>query len=186
MQSRRLPPDVTWRVDLLRRRAARLPPPQVRSAAAPRLLWCRTWRFPTQAAALRWNAEWEEILERPGASHPALLRIAGSAIQDLLVDVLARLAGCVLAEEARSGAPYPFMRVGRTYFLGIRSTPYQSRRAGSEPSLIFSVHSEVVDPQGELIWASDATRQYPADVVPSTIADLWYRRHLRSTHELYA
>jgi hypothetical protein len=185
MQSRWLPPDVNWRVDLLRRRTARLPAQGAGSIAPPRARWRRTWRFPTEAAARRWNAEWDEILERPGASHPALLRIAGSAIQDPLVDVLARLAGCVLAEEARAGAPYPFMRVGRTYTLGIRSTPYQSRRADSEPSLVFSVRSEVVDPDGELIWASDATRQYPAHVVPSALAELWHRRRLKPTDEVY-
>lgn len=182
MHARRLPPEVSWRMELLGRQARRRAPV---AAGVREACWRRVWHFPSEAGAERWNAEWERVLEDPGSPHPALVRMGGAEIQDPSLDVMARLASNVLCEEALAGAPYPFVRVGRTCTLRVRSTPWESRRS-AEPTLVFSVRCEVADPDGELIWAADATRQYPTDVVPAGVAELWCQRPWKPTDEIYA
>lgn len=182
MHARRLPPDVSWRMEFLGRRAQRRATarPVVREAC-----WERVWHFPSEAGADRWNAEWEAVLEDPGTPHPALVRVGGEEIQDPALDVMARLASNVLCEEALAGAPYPVAGAGRTCTLRVHATPHESR-PGGEPTLAFSVRCDVTDPDGEPILAADATRHYPSDLVPVGVAELWCRRSWKPTDEIYA
>jgi hypothetical protein len=148
--------------------------------------WHRIWHFPVEAAAERWNAQWEEALECPGTSHPAFVTIDGALIRDRLLDALARVAAGILTEEVLAGSPYPFMKPGWSYQLLVRHTFYYPRRSGSVPTTIVTARGEVLDAGGELNWSTDATRQYPADVIPVAIGELWSTRRWTPTAETYA
>ena len=148
--------------------------------------WQRLWHFPTEAAAERWNAQWEQALECPGASHPAFVTIDGALIRDRLLDALARVAAGILTEEVLAGSPYPFMKAGWSYQLRVRHTLYCPRRSGSVPTTIVTTRGEVLDAGGELRWSTDATRQYPADVIPVSVGELWSTRRWKPTAETYA
>jgi len=183
-----LPPHVSERIKLLQARSRYLP--RSRSTVKPGSqrddCWRRTWSFPTREAAERWNAEWEEALERPGCCHPALLRIDGIPIRDHRLDALARVAGTILSEEVYAGAPYPLMRACWSYRLDVRHTLYRARREHAVPSIIVSAHGEVHNADGELHWSSDATRQYPTSVIPTSVAECWSGGRWHPTSETYA
>ena len=160
------------------------------SAAAPgppgEYHWNRIWHFQTETAAERWNAQWEDALECPGTSHPAFVTIDGALIRDRLLDALARVAAGIQTEEALAGSPYPFMRAGSSYQFLVRHTLYCPRRPGSLPTNIVSARGEVLDAGGELRWSTDATRQYPADVIPVAVGQLWSTRRWKPTAETWA
>jgi len=164
--------------------------PGAADAAAPappgEYHWHRIWHFPTEAAAGRWNAQWEEALESPGVSHPAFVTIDGALIQDRFLDALARVAAGIMTEEVLAGSPYPFMKAGWSYQLLVRHTLYCPRRSGSVPTTIVTTRGEVLDAGGELLWSTDATRQYPADVIPVFVGELWSTRRWKPTAETYA
>ena len=148
--------------------------------------WHRIWSFPTEAAAERWNAQWEDAIECPGFSHPAFVTIDGIRIQDRLLDALAHVAAGILTEEVLAGSPYPFMKAGWSYQLLVRHTPYRGRRPGSLPTTIVTTRGEVLDTDGELRWSTDATRNYPADVIPLSVSELWSARRWKPTAETWA
>ena len=74
--------------------------------------WHRIWHFPTEAAAERWNDQWEDALECPGTSHPAFVTIDGALIRDRLLDALAHVAAGILTEEVHAGKAYPIINAG--------------------------------------------------------------------------
>jgi hypothetical protein len=49
-----------------------------------------------------------------------------------------------------------------------------------------TVRGEVLHAGGELRWSTDATRQYPADVIPVSVGKLWSTRRWKPTAETYA
>jgi hypothetical protein len=168
------------------RRGAR-PGRRPRAAPSPpsEYHWHRLWEFPTEDAAERWNEQWEQVLEGPGSSHPAFVSIDGVPIHDRVLDALARVAAAILTEDVLAGSPYPVMKAGWSYQLLVRHTLYHPKRPGAAPSTNVSVRGEVLAPDGELAWSTDATRQYPADVIPASVGALWSARRWKPTAETW-
>jgi len=135
--------------------------------------WHRSWHFPTEAAAVRWNDEWDRVLERLEISHPALTHIAGSVIADRFLDGLARLAGAILSEEVHAGTPCPYMTPGWRYDLLLQHSIHTMRASEMEQPLVVKIVGEVRSDDDELRWTSDTTRVYPSDRIASPLAAVW-------------
>jgi hypothetical protein len=143
--------------------------------------WQRTWRFPTEAGARRWNEEWDDVLDADRAIHPALYSIRGQAIGDRFLDALARVAGAIISDEVRAGTPCPYMEPGWRYDLVVEHAAASS--TGSAP-LVVKLEGAVHGPD-DLRWTSDAIRIYSDDDVPPPVVALWSTRHWSPVDEIY-
>jgi hypothetical protein len=148
--------------------------------------WRRTWRFPTQSAAERWNAEWDRVLTSPRSLHPAFTHIGGRAIPDRLLDALVRVAGAILAEEVNAGAPCPYMQPGWSYQLVLQHSVHGVGSEQMRRPLTLKLAADVLGGGGALRWSSDATRIYPSDLIPPAVGALWSLRYWSPLEEVYA
>jgi hypothetical protein len=148
--------------------------------------WRRTWHFPTQTAAERWNAEWDRVLTSPRSLHPAFTRIGGRAIPDRLLDALARVAGAILAEEVNGGSPCPYMAAGWSYHLVLQHSVHGVGREEMEQPLMLKLVADVLGAGGALRWSSDTTRSYSLDQIPTAVTALWSLRCWSPVEEIYA
>jgi hypothetical protein len=148
--------------------------------------WRRTWHFPTQTAAERWNAEWDRVLASPRSLHPAFTRIGGSAIADRLLDALARVAGAVLAEEVSAGSPCPYVARGWSYRLVLQHSVHRVGREEMEQTLVLKLVADILGSGGALRWSSDTERSYPSDLIPPAVTALWSLRRWSPVEENYA
>lgn len=182
------PQDLRQRLALLGHHAGisvdRIPPgvPLSRSHGE----WRRTWHFPTQTAAERWNAEWDRVLTSPRSLHSAFTRIGGRAIADRLLDALVRVAGAILAEEVNAGAPCPYMQPGWSYRLVLQHSVHGVGREEMEQPLALKLAADVLGAGGTLRWSSDTAHIYPSDLIPPAVSALWSLRCWSPVEEIYA
>jgi hypothetical protein len=148
--------------------------------------WRRTWHFPTQMAAERWNAEWDRVLTIPCSLHPAFTRIGGHAIADCSLDALARVASAILAEEVNAGSPCPYMQPGWSYRLVLQHSVKGMGRQEMEQPLVLKLVADILGAGGALRWSYDTQRSYPSDQIPRAVATLWSLRRWSPVEELYA
>lgn len=145
--------------------------------------WQRTWRFPTEEGAQRWNEEWDGVLDAVREIHPALCTIQGHAIPDHFLDALARVVGAVLSAEILAGTPCPYMEPGWRYALHVEHTVAVT---GDGSPFVLKLLGAVHGPDDELRWTSDAIRIYTDEEVPQSLVALWSTRHWSPLDEIYA
>lgn len=176
-----IPADLRRRLESLGRHAgaslAGTPPDADRGA------WKRTWRFPNDESALRWNEGWDGVLEGGGAMHPALFTIEGQSISDPYLDALARVVGAILADEILAGTPCPYVEPGWGYALAIEHAA--SGGAGGGAPLVVKLLGAVSGDDGDLRWTTDSTRVYGDDEVPRSLVALWGTRRWAPVDEIY-
>ena len=148
--------------------------------------WRRAWRFPSEDAALQWNDQWDDVLARRDVIHPAFTRVTGGDDRDVFLDALARLCGAILAEEVHAGTPCPYMTEGWGYAIAFEHILHADTSVDLPQPLVMKLSGQVLGPDGELHWTTDATRIYPAELVPRTVVAIWSRQQFAEVEEVYA
>jgi hypothetical protein len=148
--------------------------------------WRRTWRFPTDDAAEHWNDDWDEVLARRESMHPAFTRLCSGTGADVFLDALARLCGAILAEEVHAGTPCPYMTQGWGYAVAFEHILHADTSVELPQPLVMKLSGQVLGPDGDVHWTADATRIYPAELVPRTLVALWSLQPFPEVEENYA
>ena len=147
--------------------------------------WRRTWRFPTEQTAQSWNTQWDEVLARRNDIHPAFAEL-GENDEQVFVDALARLCGAILAEEIHAGTPCPYMLAGWGYTVAFEHIIHADTSVDLPQPLVMKLAGQVFGPDGDLHWTADATRIYPAELVPRTLVAIWSQQELPDVELNYA
>jgi len=150
---------------LLQRRPQAVDAPRVE-----RSTWTRTWHFPTEAAAEKWNAAWEEALAGETELPWPLLEL-DDRTPSRLYGVVARIVAGVLVEEIEAGNPYPRGVPGGRYDLVVEHLYEESALPGGRPGLLLHIDARTYRAGGELFWASDTVREYPLERLDAHVAE---------------
>jgi len=152
------------------------PSPAVRSAARLyRSPWRRSWQFPTEIAAERWNRDWEAVEEGRIEAHPAFLSQVLAQPQHPETALVAELSWNILLEEICGGTPYPGVRQGWSYVLVVTPIYRITPRVWSTDSFVIAVEGAVVDAYGEAWWTLEAAREYALEGAPTAALELLAR-----------
>ena len=188
-----LPADLRRRLDDLSRvadprAAARRESEAARGSdrSSPSCRWRRLWRFPTVSGAERWNEQWDALLVRPEATHPAFHCIEGLPIEDPFLDALARMACAILSQEIQAGTPCPYVERGWSYALRVEQRLHPGCAGLGERPCVLNVVGEVRGPDDDARWCCDASRVYTSDTLPVPVAAVWSVRHWSALEEVYA
>ena len=148
--------------------------------------WQRTWHFPTETAASRWNDDWDQVLARREAIHPAFSRLGEGEGDEVFLGALARLCGAILAEEVHAGTPCPYMTQGWGYAVAFEHILHANTSIDLPQPLVMKLSGRVLGPDGDVHWTADATRIYPAELVPRTVVALWSQLPFPEVEENYS
>jgi hypothetical protein len=147
--------------------------------------WTQVWDFPTADSANAWNADWERWLEAGPAGSPDFLLAKGCA-SGLQAWVRIRAVEAI-ADEVRSGAPYPIALSGGRFELEVAHVYRTGGSRWRRDRLTLIAEGTPFGPFGDdPLWVLTARRAYPLGELPAATARILTRPNWRDLRRDYA
>lgn len=146
-----------------------------------------TIRFPTDAAANKWNSEWEKSIRYAGHVGTAVLTVTVTlATGGTIVPIIVGTAAAIAKDELQARIPYPRMERGWSYNLIFEHEFFWSAHPWGRKSFTQVATAIVRNHEKNEVKKSVMTSKFNLDELPDGIARTISAAPSRSTESVYA
>ncbi len=144
-----------------------------------------TYNFPTDAAATKWNLEWEKSIRYAGHLVTAALTAAVASVTSGLAGIVVGTLAAITKDESQASIPYPRMARGWSYEIIFEHHFKWSPHPWGQRNLVQTVTTISRDFDGKIISNISSTRKYKLIELPDGLGRLLASAHSKKTSSDY-